>query len=136
MMKKMFLYLVLSFLCVFLFGCDKQDETTEKIRDLDFTVVATENIPEELIGILEEKKADTFYQAYSDGDYMYLCVGYGEQATGGYSITVDALYLTDDSVCMNTTLLGPGLEEKAAGIKSYPYVVVCTEYIDKPVVFE
>lgn len=136
MMKKMILCFVLSFLCVFLFGCDKQDEATEKIRDLDFTVVATENIPEELIGVLEEKKADAFYQAYSDGDYMYLCVGYGEQATGGYSITVNELYLTDESVYMDTTLIGPGPEENAADSKSYPYVVVCTEYIDRPVVFE
>lgn len=136
MMKRLFLYLVMSFLCMFLFACTKQDETTEKIRDLDFTVVATENIPEELIGVLEEKKAEPFYQAYSDGEYMYLCVGYGEQETGGYSITVDGLYLTDNSVCMGTTLIGPGPEEKTADAKSYPYVVICTEYIDMPVVFE
>lgn len=136
MMKKIILYFALNFLCVFLFACTKQDETTEKIRDLDFTVVATENIPEELLAVLEEKKADAFYQAYSDGEYMYLCVGYGEQETGGYSITVDTLYLTEKSVCMGTTLIGPGPEEKITDTKSYPYVVICTEYIDMPVMFE
>lgn len=135
-MKRMFLYLAMSFLCMFLFACSKQDETAEKIRDLDFTVIATENIPEELASVLEEKKADGFYQAYSDGEYMYLCMGYGEQETGGYSITVDALYLTDKSICMETTLTGPGPEEKITDAKSYPYVVICTEYIDMPVQFK
>lgn len=135
-MKRLYLYLVISFLCMFCMGCDKQEGTTEKIRDLDFTVVATENIPDELITVLDQEKGDVFYRTYSDGDFMYLCVGYGEQATGGYSITVNELYLTEENVCMDTTLVGPGPEEKLAEIKSYPYVVICTEYIDKPVVFE
>lgn len=117
-------------------SCRGQEETAEKIRDLDFTVVATENIPDELIGVLEEKKTESFYQAYSDGDYMYLCVGYGEQATGGYSIVVNGLYLTEENVCMDTTLVGPGPEEKILESKSYPYLVICTEFIDKTVIFE
>ena len=117
-------------------SCRGQEETAEKIRDLDFTVVATENIPDELIGLLEEKKTESFYQAYSDGDYMYLCVGYGEQATGGYSIVVNGLYLTEENVCMDTTLVGPGPEEEILESKSYPYLVICTEFIDKTVIFE
>lgn len=136
MMKKLLVYVTLSFLCMFFAACSEKNETTEKIRDLDFTVVATENIPDELITVLEQKKGDVFYQTYSDGDFMYLCVGYGEQATGGYSITVNELYLTNESVCMDTTLVGPGPEENPAENKSYPYVVICTEYIDKPVVFK
>lgn len=136
MLRKVCVYLVMSFLMAMLAGCSGQEETAEKIRDLDFTVVATENIPEELITLLEEKKAETFYQAYSDGDFMYLCVGYGEQATGGYSIVVNELYLTEENICMDTTLVGPGVEEETTESASYPYVVICTEYIDKPVVFE
>ncbi len=136
MFKKVFRILVLTVLCMCLFGCGVKEEPAEKVRDLDFTVVATENIPEELLSVLEEKKAESFYQAYSDGDFMYLCVGYGQQETGGYSITVDELYLTEESVCMGTTLVGPEAAEKIAETPSYPYVVVCTEYIDKPVLFE
>lgn len=136
MLKKTILFLLLSVLCMCMYGCDSQGETAVKIRDLDFTVVATENVPDELVGVLEEKKETPFYQAYSDGDFMYLCVGYGEQVTGGYSITVDALYLTEENVCMATTLVGPGANEKIIDSPSYPYVVICTEYIDKPVLFE
>ncbi len=135
MLKKICLCLWAGLICMCLFGCGGTDETV-KVKDLDFTVVATENIPDELMEILEEKVKEPFYQAYSDGEFMYLCVGYGEQATGGYSITVDALYLTEESVCMATTLIGPGAEEEVVQTPSYPYVVICTEYMDKPIVFE
>lgn len=136
MRKKLCVAFVVCMLCICTSGCGKKEETAEKVRDLDFTVVATENIPEELIGVLEEKKEEPFYQAYSDGDFMYLCVGYGQQDTGGYSVTVDALYLTEESVCMATTLVGPSAAEKLQESPSYPYVVICTEYMDKPIVFE
>lgn len=136
MLKKLCVSLCAGLICMCLFGCSGEAKEPKKVKDLDFTVVATENIPEELEGILEEKKTEPFYQAYSDGEFMYLCVGYGEQATGGYSITVDALYLTEESVCMATTLVGPGAAEKVAEAPSYPYVVICTEYMDKPIVFE
>ncbi len=136
MLKKVYLFLALTVLCMCMFACGEKEEPAAKVRDLDFTVVATENIPEELLSVLEEKKEESFYHAYSDGDFMYLCVGYGQQETGGYSITVDALYLTEESVCMGTTLVGPEASEKNAETPSYPYVVVCTEYIDKPILFE
>lgn len=135
MFQRICVFLCMNLLCMCLFGCS-EEKAAEKVRDLDFTVVATENIPDELIGVLEEKKATPFYQAYSDGDFMYLCVGYGEQETGGYSITVDELYLTNANVCMSTTLIGPGAAEERLKSPSYPYVVVCTESIDKPVLFE
>lgn len=135
MKRRICIYLVMCLLSVFL-GCAGQETDVEKIRDLEFTVVATENVPEELVTVLEEKKAEEFYQTYSDGNFMYLCVGYGEQATGGYSITVNELYLTEEHVCMDTTLVGPGPDEKAIPSKSYPYIVICTEYIDRPIMFE
>ncbi len=136
MLKKLCVAFVVCALCMCVSACGKKEETADKVRDLDFTVVATENIPEELVDVLEEKKGEPFYQAYSDGDFMYLCVGYGQQATGGYSITVDALYLTKQSVCMATTLVGPSAAEQVPESPSYPYVVICTEYMDKPIVFE
>lgn len=136
MKRKWFFTLVIVMLSVFTLGCQKEDTTADKVRDLDFTVVATENIPDELMEHVEEEKTQAFYRTYSDGDFMYLCVGYGEQETGGYSIAVNELYLTEDSVCLDTTLMGPGPGEEQIASKSYPYIVICTEYIDCPVIFE
>ena len=70
-------------LCLFtaallLAGCGFLKEETIKLRDLEFTVLSEEKIPAELLTIIEEKKADPFQITYSDNQYLYICVGYGE----------------------------------------------------------
>lgn len=115
-----------------LVGCKKE----EKIRDLDFTVVSSECIPKELLTEIEGKKQEPFQMSFRDGNYLYMCVGYGKQETGGYSICVKELYLTDSSIVLDTTLLGPKEtgNKKISGY-SYPYIVIKTEYIDAVVIF-
>ena len=134
---------VLGMLCIMiavLFGCGAAKEKTEKVRDLEFTVVGEDRQPEELRTILEEKKENPFKMTYTDQDYLYICVGYGEQSSGGYSITVNKLYLTENAVYIDTNLIGPSPGESSKTGKqegsSYPYIVVKTEYLDKTVVFD
>ncbi len=131
--------LLLGFLVMCLItGCAKEKDPLEKIKDLEFTVLAEENIPEELKSIIEEKKADAFKVTYQDNGFLYICVGYGEQVSGGYSITVNGLYLMENAIYVDTTLLGPDPADTSAAKKntpSYPYLVIKTEFIDKPVVF-
>ena len=112
-----------------------QEEAEEKIRDLEFTVIAKEEQPQALLEVIEEKKANPFQISYSLGDDLYLAVGYGEQQTGGYSISVDALYETENNVVVDTTLIGPSVDEKVIDSITYPYVVIKTELIDKDVDF-
>lgn len=119
-------------------GCAKEKDSLAKISDLEFTVIAEENIPEELLAMMGEKKEQGFKLTFQDNGFLYICRGYGKQDTGGYSITVEALYETDNALYFNTTLLGPKPAEtdKKKQSPSCPYVVVKTELIDKPVVFE
>lgn len=135
-MKKIVILAFPMLLALVLMGCTMLSEERVKLRDLDFTVLAEEKIPEELMSILNEKKAEAFKLTYSDRDYMYICIGYGEQATGGYSIAVNELYETDSAVYVNTELLGPAPEEKNNPTPSYPYIVLKTEYLDQTVIFE
>lgn len=109
----------------------------EKIKDLEFTVLADENIPEELKAVIEEKKGNSFKVTFQDNGFLYICIGYGEQVSGGYSITVNALYLTENAIYVDTTLLGPqpGDATTKKDTPSYPYIVLKTEFLDKPVVF-
>ena len=112
---------------------------TQQTGKLEFTVLAEENIPEELRTVIEEKKSSAFKVTYQDNGFLYICVGYGQQVSGGYSITVNALYLTDNAIYADTTLLGPDPADPATEKKkapSCPYIVLKTEFIDKPVVFE
>ena len=117
-------------------GCTMLSEERVKLRDLEFTVLSEEKIPEELKTIIEEKKAEPFKLTYSDNAYLYICIGYGEQATGGYSIAVNELYLTDNAVYVNTSLLGPEASEKNNQVPTYPYIVIKTDFLDETVIFE
>ena len=99
-------------------------------------MVSSECVPKELLAEIEGKKQEPFQLSFRDGNYLYICVGYGKQETGGYSISVKDFYLTDSSIAIDTTLLGP----KETGNKkipgySYPYIVIKTEYIDAVVIF-
>lgn len=117
-------------------GCGKKlQEEPVKIRDLELTVVSEEKLPEELLANISEKKMNPFKFTFQDGGYLYICIGYGEQQSGGYSITVDELYLTENAIYVKTCLIGPGADVPDDGVKSYPYIVIKTEYLDYAVVF-
>ena len=115
-------------------GCSLMSTEEVKLRDLDFTILGEELVPAELSAMIEERKTEAFKMTYSDNENLYICVGYGQQETGGYSITVDELYLTEEAVYVQTTLLGPDVSEKGSKSPSYPYIVIKTEYLDQPVI--
>lgn len=117
-------------------GCSVGDDDGDKVRDLEFTVVGEADVPEELRNIIAEKISQAFKLTYSDNENLYIVIGYGPQSTGGYSIAVEDLYLTENSIVIDTELIGPGKGETAAAETSYPYVVVKTEYLENPVVFQ
>jgi len=117
-------------------GCTLLSEEKIKLRDLEFTVLGEEMIPEQLKTIIEEKKKAPFQITYTDNVNLYICIGYGEQETGGYSIAVNELYLTDANICVSTDLLGPDASEKGSKTPSYPYIVIKIENRDYPVVFD
>lgn len=117
-------------------GCSVEKEAQDKVRDLEFTVVGEADLPQELSNLVAEKKAAPFKLTYSNDQGLFITVGYGEQATGGYSICVNELYLTDNSIVIDTELKGPEKGEDAGTEKSYPYIVVRTEYLENPVIFQ
>ena len=121
---------------LFCAGCGILRQEHIKLEDLEFTVLGEEMIPEELGELIAEKKQEPFRFTYSDKTFLYICIGYGEQETGGYSIAVEELYLTDQGVCVSTRLLGPDAEEKSNRTPSYPYIVIKTAYQDTSVIFE
>ena len=86
--------------------------------------------------MIEQKKEKSFKFTYEDGQYLYICVGYGKQETGGYSITVNELYLTENAIYVDTNLLGPAADTEKIAAETYPYVVLKTEYLDRNVVFD
>lgn len=132
-MKKIFvMILTLVLLC----GCSIQSDDNKKLNDLDFTVISQDEIPKELAVQIEEERNDEIKLTYSDNENLYIARGYGTQETGGYSISVDEVYETENAVFFKSSLIGPSAGEKTDNNVSYPWVVIKMKLIDKNVVFE
>ena len=127
---------VVLFAVLCLAGCEVTPSGGTKVADIDYTVVEEEKIPEELLGMIEEKKAADFKFTYEAGEDFYIVRGYGQQETGGYSIAVNDIYLTVNAIYFKTTLIGPGESAEKSKAPSYPYIVVRTAKQNKNVVFD
>ena len=137
-MKKYFIYvLVLTiFIGLTAGGCGVRELSDDKKGDVDYTVVPEEDLPETLKGAIAERMTKPFKLSYVDKDELYLVTGYGEQPSGGYSVVINDLYLTDNTIVFETTLVGPDESDNVSSGTTYPYIVVKTEYIDYEVVFK
>lgn len=131
------LLLCLSAFIMMLFtACSAQTISTKKLRDIDFTVVDEDDIPEALEEMIDEKEDKPFKLTYADSGDLYIAVGYGEQPTTGYSIQVKELYESENAIYIHTNLIGPAKDEKIIERETKAYIVIKTEFIDKNVVFQ
>lgn len=117
-------------------GCSAGRDNQNKVRDLEFTVTGEAEEPDELKKIIAEKRETPFKLTYSNDQGLYIVVGYGKQKSGGYSIAVNDLYLTENSIVIDTELIGPDKGTPIGEEPSYPYIVVRTEYLENPIVFQ
>ena len=134
--KRLLSILLVILLCAGVIACGRSQDPMEKIKDLEFTVIPEDKLPEELLSAIEEKKGSSFKMTFEDQGFLYICVGYGEQETAGYSITVNDLYETGNAIYIDTNLIGPGPEEKGKNTPTYPYILVKTEKLNNSVVFD
>lgn len=132
--------IMLSFMAVLLFlsmsGCSVVNLEGSNQQELDFTVVEKEDLPEELMTMIEEKKNDPMKLTYTDKGQTYLVRGYGTKEKSGYSIEVKELYETDQAIHILTELKGPGEKEQVIKKQTWPYIVVKLDYQNRHVVFE
>ena len=58
--KRLLSVLLVCVLCASVIACGAKQDPMEKVKDLDFTVIAEDKLPEELLSMIEEKKASPF----------------------------------------------------------------------------
>lgn len=135
-MKKYIVWIAAVLLSLGITGCSirKIDDTGAK--DLDYTVVAPEEIPQEVKAVIQRQGEEPFQVSYQSGEYLYLLRGYGRQKSGGYSIRVEKLCASEDAIVFKTELLGPSTKEEQKSGESCPYLVVKIPYRNLPVTFE
>lgn len=136
MRKKIGILLVLLLGVLLFCGCTLKKAGTEKVRDLEYTVLEESEVPELLKEEIEQKKTDDFKLSYREDDYLYIVRGFGMQETGGYSIQMQELYLADNAIYFDADLIGPESSEDVEKAVSYPYIVIKTERLEENVVFE
>ena len=115
-------------------GCSKA-ESEEKLMPADFTVVCYDDIPKDFLREIEEKKETDFKLTCISDGWLYIARGYGKQNTGGYSIAVKEVSVSDNAVYFDSELIGPKQGEAANKLATYPYVVVKIEDAGRSVVF-
>ncbi len=123
-------------LLVMLTGCVTRHGGDKKIRDLEFTVVDMEDVPQELKDTMDQNEKSPFQMTYADQGQLYIAEGYGEQPTTGYSVEVLEVFETEEALHIRTNLLGPEKGEEIKEIATFPCVVVQLGYIEKDVLFD
>ncbi len=135
---KRLLCLVMTLMMVWgLTGCDTgikigdaNKGAGEKVRDLEYTILSDERIPEELEPLLEERQEEAFEMTYSDKEYLYICIGYGRQEYSGHSIVVNELFLGENGILVDTSLIGPEAGKEKINTVQFPIIVLKTELIE------
>lgn len=134
-MKKIItvIYLLGAFL---LTACSASKLENIRVKELDYTVVKEEDIPEELKIEIDSRKDQPFELSYESEGYLYAVRGYGQKKTGGYSIRVSDLYLGKNAVYIQLDLEGPRTVEQEMEGTSCPVIVLKLEGRTEPVIFQ
>ena len=113
-MNRKHFYIIAGIFILALAGCSIKKEDTKKIQDIEFTVVAPEDVPEELKADIEKARDTPFRLTYADQGYLYMARGYGEkrknrvQCRGQRMLRNIRCYQDPD----NTSRSGKGREDK------------------------
>lgn len=135
-MRKRILCITMTIAMLLTSACGKDLGYAKKVRDMDYTVVALEDLPEDLRKAVEEKKEQGCKLTYAKGNDLYIVMGYGKKEMSGYSIQVKNLYLTKNAIYFETELLGPEGDEVITQSASYPSIAIKTEFLDYSVIFD
>ena len=74
-MNRKHFYIIAGIFILALAGCSIKKEDTKKIQDIEFTVVAPEDVPEELKEDIEKARDTPFRLTYADQGYLYMREG-------------------------------------------------------------
>lgn len=132
-MKRSIVCLGIGIISLITLGCTgiKKEEASENVV---FEMVDTEEIPDEMMKIIREKKEKGFRITYEDDTGIYIGYGYGKQEWNGYQIEVDKCSVSQHFIYIHTCLLGPE-KKPPKQISSCPYAVFRVNETRKQVIF-
>lgn len=115
-------------------ACAIEKISDKKIGDIDYTIVAEMERPDEINKIIKDKCKQEFRGTYTQDGYTYIVVGYGLLHYKKYSISLEEIYETKNTVVVKTRFK-VSKKNTNANYNSYPVIVIKIEDIGKNVVF-
>lgn len=101
--------------------------------NIEYTLIKAEDVPETFKSQIDMEMKQEFDMVYSDGNYMYIAIGYGELPTGGYNISLEELVEKNGKICIRTRLHAPEDESNVIQEFTCPYLVIKLEDSDRKV---
>lgn len=137
-MRQKIFYIILYYilcvtLCCILTGCFKKDEEGQR-KKIVYVTCKRNVIPTHLTELIDEQKKEPFHFTYTVGEFTYYAIGYGRQSGNGYKIKVNEFSTDQTHIYIDTTLIGITKEHQKEG-KSYPYIVLKSQFYEKDVIF-
>lgn len=135
--KSIFFFTMLGiFFLATLTGCKFEETDEKKIKDLDYTICDESKLPDTLVELIDERKKEPFKLTYRTKDYLYIVVGYGAQDRTDLSVVMSDLYLTENSIFVNTDMTSVEDTTLEDNKVTYPWLAVKCEHYDLPVIFK
>lgn len=126
--------IIIAMSCM-LTACSCSNTSDKRVSDIEYTIVENEDVPKELLEIINNKKTNSMQLTYKTKEYLYMVIGYGTQKTSGYSIRLNDIYIGENAIYVDSNLLGPAKGEITNETPSYPYMVIKVETRELPVIF-
>lgn len=105
-------------------------------KEVKFTILNVEEVPQKLQDILPKYKAEERALACKIDDEIYVVVTRGEKNTGGYSVTIDKIVKEETDDKFNLTVYAiytdPKPDEIVPQVITYPCVVAKTNLKELP----
>ena len=122
------LWIAIVFTCA---ACASSESSTQedeaKAPDLAYEIVESSKIPQKLSEKIQQEQKERFGFSYRNGEDLYIAFGFGEKATGGYSIQIAAVKDMGSKVIVEARLIAPQAGEVVTKSVSYPYMVLLTK---------
>lgn len=124
-MKKILSLLLIMALSFGIIGCTSSDTTADTdCQPLEYEIMDENDVSQKIKEKMFEKKEEPYFFTYSDGNDMFIAIGYGAMPTGGYSIKIESVEQCGDKIIVKTELIEPSKEEVVSTAISYPGIII------------
>lgn len=134
-MKKIVAFILVLCIGLGVFGCNGVDEAPgdTDCQPIEYEIMDENDVSQKIKEKMFEKQKDPYFFYSSDGNEMYIAIGYGEKPTGGYSIKIESVDQCGEVIIVKTELIEPSKEDVVSTAITYPSIILKIADMDSEV---